>query len=516
MNFYVYISDLWTKMRTYKRKSDRGVEQSVMEDAAKMVSERHLSARAAAQQCGIPRTSLLRFLQRLKTTGSTPTIGYRNGRQIFSDHDEKELADYILQAGRIYYGLSTTETRKLAFEYATANLSESDIPSSWKEKKHSGQDWLDGFMNRHPQLAIRKPQATSLSRATSFNEHNVNAFFDNLETVLSRRTYKAGDIFNMDETGVSTVHRPKNVIAQRGAKQVGRVTSGERGQNVTIAVAVNAAGMALPPFFIFPRVKFFPHFLRGAPNDSAGAANKSGWMTESTFIMFMEHFVRQTRCSVECPVILLVDNHCSHIAISVLDFAKANGITILSYPPHTTHKLQPLDRSVFGPFKKHYDTAFDSFMVSNPGKPANIYDIPPLVKHAFQKAMTSINITAGFRTTGIFPFNRDVFGSDDFAPSFVSDRAVPPAMVAPSTVPPATVNAQQDSTAPSAVPSVMVAPSTVPSTVPPVTVTVQEEPDHPGRSGLVSLVSLLLSTTNVAFLPDLNGKHTYTHCFPCL
>ena len=57
----------------------------------------------------------------------------------------------------------------------------------------------------------------------------------------------------------------KNVIPQKGAKQVGRVTSGERGQNVTLAIAVNAAGMSIPPFFIFSTVNFHQHFLRGAP-----------------------------------------------------------------------------------------------------------------------------------------------------------------------------------------------------------------------------------------------------------
>jgi len=229
----------------------------------------------------------------------------------------------------------------------------------------------------------------------------------------------------MDETGVTTVHRPKNVLARRGAKQVGRVTSGERGQNVTLACTVSAAGIALPPFFVFPRVNFKAHFLRGAPTDSAGTANKSGWMTEITFAAFMKHFVRHTRCSTQNPVVLILDNHCSHIAISILNYGKENGITMLSFPPHTTHKLQPLDRAVFGPFKRHYDTAFDSFMVNHPGQPATIYDIPLIVKFAFENSMTQTNIISGFKSTGIMPFNSDIFGPDDFAPSFVSDRPNP-------------------------------------------------------------------------------------------
>ena len=218
----------------------------------------------------------------------------------------------------------------------------------------------------------------------------------------------------MDETGVTTVHRPKNVIAKRGAKQVGRVTSGERGQNVT-----------LPPFFIFPRVRFYNHFLNGAPINSDGDANKSGWMTEKTLKKYLEHFKKHTRCTVEAPVVLLLDNHASHIAIEILDIAKSNGITMISFPPHTTHKLQILDRSVFGGFKKHYDTAMDAFMVSKPGTPATIYDIPALVTRAFERSMTQSSIKAGFRVSGIWPFDRDIFGPGDFAPSYVSDRPNP-------------------------------------------------------------------------------------------
>ncbi|KAH9524423.1 hypothetical protein Btru_054516 [Bulinus truncatus] len=40
------------------------------------------------------------------------------------------------------------------------------------------------------------------------------------------------------------------------------------------------------------------------------------------------------------------------IAAAERDYATANGIVMLSFPPHCTHKLQPLDRTVYGPFKK--------------------------------------------------------------------------------------------------------------------------------------------------------------------
>ena len=48
---------------------------------------------------------------------------------------------------------------------------------------------------------------------------------------------------------------------------------------------------------------------------------------------------------------MLLDNHDSHLSIEALDYFKENGVSVCSFPPYCSHKLKPLDRSVFGPFK---------------------------------------------------------------------------------------------------------------------------------------------------------------------
>lgn len=58
----------------------------------------------------------------------------------------------------------------------------------------AGEEWFRSFMNRNPSLSVRVAQATSLSRATSFNKTNVKAFYDNLQIVMDRHTYEPQDL----------------------------------------------------------------------------------------------------------------------------------------------------------------------------------------------------------------------------------------------------------------------------------------------------------------------------------
>ncbi|XP_039659048.1 uncharacterized protein LOC120560514 [Perca fluviatilis] len=148
-------------------------------------------------------------------------------------------------------------------------------------------------------------------------------------------------------------------------------------------------------------------------------------MHDVDFLSFLQHFARHTRVNLDSKVLLLLDNHWSHLSVAAIDFCRSNGIVLLSFPPHCSHRLQPLDRSVFGPVKRYVNTAADHWMRTQPGKTLTIYDIPILVTTALPRAATPSYITSGFVCIGICPFNPDIFEEQDFSPAYVTDRPVP-------------------------------------------------------------------------------------------
>ena len=94
---------------------------------------------------------------------------------------------------------------------------------------------------------------------------------------------------------------------------------------------------------------------------------------------------------------------------------------MISFPPHTTHKLQPLDKTYFGPLKQYYGQPCDRWMVNHPGKRSCFYAIATLFGEAFAKASTLEKGVAGFSSYGLWSFNPDVFTEADFVPSVMMD-----------------------------------------------------------------------------------------------
>ena len=101
-----------------------------------------------------------------------------------------------------------------------------------------------------------------------------------------------------------------------------------------------------------------------------------------------------------------MDGHSSHYSPATIALAAEHKVLLFTLPPNTTHLTQPLDRACFAPLKSAWREIHHIFLTTNPGRRVTHGDFSALFAQAWFKSMTMANIIAGFRVTGIFPFQR--------------------------------------------------------------------------------------------------------------
>jgi hypothetical protein len=118
----------------------------------------------------------------------------------------------------------------------------------------------------------------------------------------------------------------------------------------------------------------------------------------------------------------------------MIELAVENRIELFCLPPHTTHKLQPLDIGVFGPLQKNWTRQCDEYL-GRTGHGMQKRDVVSEYMKARERSFTANTIVHAWKKCGI-EWDKDqqelkgltVFTDADFAPSLnTSTRAnVPP------------------------------------------------------------------------------------------
>lgn len=318
------------------------------------------------------------------------------------------------------FGLSKSDVCKMAYELAIRNNIRHPFNNVTKQ---AGNDWFQSFIRRHSDISLRVPEATSAARAQSFNKPVVSKFFEVLDHVIAANAIPPERIYNADETGIQTSHKPSRIVATKGRKQVGSLTSCERGVNTTAVIAVSAVGHYIPPMLIFARKRFKAELMDGTTAGTIGVCREKGWMDSELFLEFLKHFARQVNASVNNKVLLLVDGHGSHRTLMAVEFCRANGIILVCFPPHCTHRMQPLDVAFFAPLMTYYNQEVTVWLKAHPGRIVTQFQVGYLFSRAFQRAATVMTAVNAFQTTGIVPLNPYIFADHLFAPAETTDRS---------------------------------------------------------------------------------------------
>ncbi|KAF2900997.1 hypothetical protein ILUMI_05191 [Ignelater luminosus] len=155
---------------------------------------------------------------------------------------------------RLHEGLNAKDARKLTFDLTAAN--KKSVPASWRKNKTAGK------------FCFRGSHIIKISR--------VNAIYE-------RYSFTSSQIYNVDETALTTVQGTEKVLARKRQKQVGHIVSNERGTLVTMCRAISVIGKSIPPFLVFPRKYFKDYMVKDAPPRTEGVASSSEWITSELF-----------------------------------------------------------------------------------------------------------------------------------------------------------------------------------------------------------------------------------------
>ena len=135
---------------------------------------------SALIQFGIPQTTLVNNVEKSALIDNY-MLSYKHS-MVFLSEQENFFAEYLENCPKMFHGLTLANVRSLAYEIGIANKIK--IPQIWHDKKICWKIMAFRFSNLPPAI-VSSTESTISARATAFNPHNVNIFFDNLKTAIS-------------------------------------------------------------------------------------------------------------------------------------------------------------------------------------------------------------------------------------------------------------------------------------------------------------------------------------------
>ena len=350
------------------------------------------SVRRAALVYGIPRSTLHDHYK-----GKVGQDARPGPEPYLSIEEEEELTNFLIKCSRIGYPKTRQQVLGIVQEIVGKRRPDVSVTNGWWER----------FSKRHPNVCLKTSVPLSYVRAMAEDEASLDGYFELLETTLHENDIfdHPGHIFNCDETGMPLNPLPLKVVSERGAKNPSNICGSTKSQ-VTVLACSSASGSTHPPYIVLARKTLNNEIAYNEVPGSRYGLSDKGWMDLHLFSKwFREHFLLYAPAAR--PILLLMDGHKSHFCPEMIKVAAKEGVILFALPPHTTHLCQPLDKGPFAPLKVEWRKAVHKFISSNKGRVVTIYDFNSVFSEAWYNAMTPSNVIAGFRCTGIFPFNRN-------------------------------------------------------------------------------------------------------------
>lgn len=283
-----------------------------------------------------------------------------------------------------------------------------------------GKDWSHRFCKRwSAALDAKYLKALDVARFKADTPESYRYYFALLKRKVEEYNVLPCDTYNMDEKGfmLGWPTKAKRIFAKdaiQKKKLLDNLRDGNR-ERITILATICADGTWLPPGLIYEAVSgniqdTWTQDVEPDKHQVHFASSPTGWTNDEIgFAYLTQIFDRYSK--KKCGQsrrwrLLIVDGHGSHINMRFLDWCSTHRILVAVFPPHTTHRLQPLDVSLFSPLATYYSQELNKIIHAYQGlSVVTKRDFFRLFWPAFTKAFSKDNILSGFQRTGIYPLD---------------------------------------------------------------------------------------------------------------
>jgi hypothetical protein len=309
---------------------------------------------AVAKLHGVDRSTLSRRFNGV----TNPAKMQHEKQQLLSPQQEKELIEYINMLTK----RGTLPTTAIVRNFA------GDIAG-----KLPGRCWSQRFCMRHQDaLLSRYLKNIDIQRQKAENPKALQAFYDVLEQKTKEYDILPQNTYNMDEKGfmigVSTKqHRIFSKQAFQKGQILANIQDGNR-QWITVIATICADGSWLPPGVIFAgniRDTWVKDKVMDTFEGHIGSTT-NGWTDDKMGLYWLQQiFDRYSKPKARNGRdwrLLFSDGHGSHLNMEFIKWCDKHYILLAIYPPHSTHRLQPLDVSLFSPLATFYGQELDGYI----------------------------------------------------------------------------------------------------------------------------------------------------------
>lgn len=300
-------------------------------------------------------------------------------------------------------------------------------PDDW-----TGDGWFRGFKERFAdRLSFSSSKSLDKDHISKVTEEQVDKFINAFDHLQEYNVYQPDFIINVDESSCKLKNdHPVKVLKSASASKQGSIKAPPSALR-TIVPFVAASGKVWMVVYIFKRVgPKSPSAkdtvtLRTVKRQTRGswtsyyAMTEEGYVTNDLWIDIIAKFINLIKVHLgNRPAVLILDRVGPHLEDSTLTSLLDNDISTLFLPAHTSHILQPLDDVIFSLFKviAHRKLAEELIGRNLRGESLNTATQDAIFE-AEQEAFTPDIIQAGFKNTGVWPFNKKLI-RDRFAEEY--------------------------------------------------------------------------------------------------